>query len=260
MNAPTFGAHDRPADVLDVTGRWLAASLPGFRWVKSRQDVERKVPPQVHRVCLQGSTWNRAGVATWVSARLVVLDDRLLRWRRQNPEMTSIPDPQRFHSTVFNSMFVNFLPACADFEASGLPQSPGGPDVISLEEFLRCLTDNVMPVLDGFADPATVVSGLPAAWWDVFEGNAVEWSLACGDHHSAAAVIHGYLERPLRGEDSHEFRLSRFKAGWDAGRRGERAADGQFSISALGWLSWVHGLVEPDALGPPAMPHEPHRR
>ena len=153
---------------------------------------------------------------------------------------------------------MNFLQECSEFEASGLPQLPDGPNAISLEEFLRCLTDHVLPVLDDFADPATVVSGLPATWWSEVDGKAVEWSLACGDRDSAAAMIHRHLERSLKGEQTAESRLAAFRAGWEAAHRGEKAANGPYSIGAVGWLSGVHGLVEPDAIRPPATHEQSH--
>jgi hypothetical protein len=247
--APVFRANDRPADVLDGAGRWLAASLPGFRWVKSRHDLERNSAGQVQRVRLQSSKWSSAGVATWVSAELIVRDDRLLRWRRQNPEFSSVPDPHHWDPTVFDSLFINFLKACWRFEASGLPLSPDDRNALTLGEFLHCMTEHVLPVLDDFLDPSTLVFGLPAPWWDMIDVSAVEWSLACGDRDSAAAMIHRHLERPLRG-DSAEYRLSQFREGWEAARCGERAANA-FSIAGLGWLSGAHGLVEPDAIRPP---------
>lgn len=252
VSEPAFGLNDRPADVLDGAGRWLATSLPGFRWVKSRQDVERKTPPQVHRVALQSSSWSRAGVGTFVSPRLIVLDDRLLRWRKRNRELSPVRDPETSFPMVFNSLFVNFLQPWSSFEASGLPQPSDGPRAVNLAEFLRCITAHVLPVLDDFAHPGTVVSGLPTTWWGMVDAGTVEWSLACGDRDSAAAIIHRHLERPLKGLQSAESRLSPFSDGWAAGHRREAPPpDLPLSVRSLGWLSAVHALVDPEAIGTP---------
>ena len=80
MAGPRFTVDDRPADILNGTGRWLAAEL-GWRWVKSWRTAEARRGPLVLRLILQSSTWSRAGVATWVSARVSILDDDLRAWR-----------------------------------------------------------------------------------------------------------------------------------------------------------------------------------
>jgi hypothetical protein len=61
MSMPVFAAQDRPRDVLDASGQWLAAQL-GWRWVKSRSDIEIRRGSQLLRLGLQSSTWSRAGM------------------------------------------------------------------------------------------------------------------------------------------------------------------------------------------------------
>jgi hypothetical protein len=79
MPAPRFGVADRPGDILDGAGRWLAAEL-GWRWVKSRRDVEIRHGSRMLRLGLQASKWNRPGNATSVNTRVTVFDDDLTRW------------------------------------------------------------------------------------------------------------------------------------------------------------------------------------
>jgi hypothetical protein len=90
MPAPRFGITDRPAGIVDRSGRWLAEQL-GWRWVKSRRDVEVRACRQVHWLGLQLSKWSRAGVATWVSTRVTVLDEDLRAWRKAHPAGTVLP-------------------------------------------------------------------------------------------------------------------------------------------------------------------------
>src|SRR5215472_6512706 len=71
MPAPRFGVTDRPGDIVDHSGRWLAEQLD-WRWIKTRRDVEVRAGRQVHRVGLHPSKWSRAGVATWVSTRVIL--------------------------------------------------------------------------------------------------------------------------------------------------------------------------------------------
>src|SRR5215475_10575717 len=52
--------EDRPKDILDAAGRWLADEL-GWHWFKSRHDVETRQASQVLRLHLQPSKWNAKG-------------------------------------------------------------------------------------------------------------------------------------------------------------------------------------------------------
>lgn len=248
MSAPTFSAADRPAEVLDSAGRWLAANLPEFEWKKSRQDIERKRGDQTHRIGLQSSTWSRAGIATWVSPRLTILDSRLLRWRKAHPDLTTVKDPGKAWPTVFNSLFDNFLSYCSNLEASGLPQTSEGPSSIGLDDFQRCLVTAVLPVLEEFAEPDRLIGSLPASWWNVIDAGAVEWALALGDHQSAAQLVQRHLTRPLRGQQTAESRLDQFAGGWDDRMNGQPSSNPTFSTSALGWLSAAHELFDAAAL------------
>jgi hypothetical protein len=81
MPARQSGVTDRPGDILDRSGQWLADQL-GWHWVKGRRDVQERAGRQVLRLSLQPSKWNRAGVATWVSTRVAVLDEDLHSWRK----------------------------------------------------------------------------------------------------------------------------------------------------------------------------------
>jgi hypothetical protein len=107
MPAPRFGVTDRPGDIVDRSGQWLAGQL-GWRWVKSRRDVEVRAGRQVRRLGLQPWKWNRAGVATWVSAHVTVLDEDLRAWREVHPASTVLPVPQYpVQPHVYNTLLIN---------------------------------------------------------------------------------------------------------------------------------------------------------
>jgi len=48
MPAPRFGVTDRPGDIVDRSGQWLAEQL-GWRWVKSRREIEVRAGRQVRQ-------------------------------------------------------------------------------------------------------------------------------------------------------------------------------------------------------------------
>ncbi len=248
VTSPVFSSTDPPKVILDLAGRWLASNMPEFRWLKSRQDLERKSRLQTHRVHLQSSTWSRTGIATWVSPRLTVLDDRLRAWRQRHPTGTVATNPDSALPMVFNSLFINFLKPWSSVELSG--SQPAGSKSVDVSELLDCLVNNVLPVLDQFAEPVSLASALPPEWWSMIDAGAVEWALACSDRGSATAFVRGHMERPLRGQQTAGQRLSSFRDGWERRRRGDDPDSLPMSLVALGWLSAAHELVEPEALQP----------
>ena len=250
MTAPVFSQTDTPKAILDLSGKWLVDNLPGFRWLKSRGALERKVGPQLHRLTLQSSKASRQGLATWVSPRLMILDDRLQEWRQTDPVRSIVADPNVVPPVVFNSLFVNFLKQWAKVELSGLSSSSEGPAAVDLNEFLRCLTENVLPVLDHFAEPSSLIDGLPTSWWWMVDSGTVEWALACDDPSEAAEIVRQQMEQPLKGQEKAEQRLSLFRDGWECQGRGERLKGMSSSLTALGWVSAANDLIEPDALRP----------
>ena len=86
--APELVLDQRPRDVLDESGRWLADGLDGFRWVPSAQKLHGPVGGgQDLSIGLQGSTRSRAGAGTWVYVSLQVHDPRLRRWRTAHRDL-----------------------------------------------------------------------------------------------------------------------------------------------------------------------------
>jgi hypothetical protein len=249
MPAPRFGVADRPGDILDGAGRWLAAEL-GWRWVKSRRDVDIRHGSRVLRLGLQSSTWSRSGVATWVSARVTVLDTGLTRWRKAWPESTVFPpsaSPAR--PCVYSSLLINVEGDLADVECSGLPRTFPAPRMPGLDEFAAGFRVRVLPVLDLFKSPRLVAQEMPDSWLSMVDCGTIEWALTSDDRDAAALLLKRHLERPLRDEQSRGPLLERFRRGWELapGRDGLPQVLA-WATEPLGWLARVHDLLDPATL------------
>ncbi len=259
MPAPRFGITDRPGDIVDRSGQWLAEQF-GWRWVKSRRDVELQVGRQVRRLWLQPSKWNRAGIATWVSPSVRVLDEDLNAWRKAHPVGTVLPVsqyPVRPH--VYVTMLINVDLDLAELECSGLPQRFPAPRAMRLDEFAAAFRARVLPVLDLFQSPSLVARELPIPWLSMVTYGTIEWALARDDRDAAALLLRRHLERPLRGKQRWEHRLASFRRGWEIppGRDGlPSPAVLVYATESLGWLARVHDLPGPETLREPA-PLEP---
>ena len=264
MPAPRFGVTDRPVDIVDRSGRWLAEQL-GWRWVKSRGDLEVRVGPQVRRLGLQPSTWNRAGVATWVSARVSVLDDDLRAWRHARVANSVLPVSQHaVRPYVYNTLLINVELDLANVECSGLPQPVPPTLTVGLDEFAAAFRERVLPVLGLFQSPSVVARKLPVSWLSMIDHATIEWALARGDQDAAALLLRRHLERPLTGKQRWEPRLDSFRRGWAAapGRDGLPDPVLAYTTEALGWLARVHDLPGPDTfrqLAPPDLQPEAER-
>jgi hypothetical protein len=252
MPAPQFDVTDRPGDILDGAGRWLAAQL-GWRWVKSRDTAEFRDGPLVLRLVLQPSKWNRAGVATWVSTRVTVLDDDLPGWRAVHPQCTLFPNPARPpRRFAYNSMLINIERQLDEVECSGLLRRPLG-----LDEFATAFGERILPVLRLFRSPDLAAHGLPDSWLSMVGSETIEWALAHNDSGAAALLICRHMQRPLRGQQTWQGRIELFRRGWERGpgRDGISQANLIFGTEPLGWLARVHDLVDPHTLDEPKPEH-----
>jgi len=242
---PRFTPDDRPADILDGTGRWLAAEL-GWQWVKSRHTAEARAGPLVRKLILQSSTWSRAGVATWVSCRVSVLDDDLRAWRLARPDETVLAG--RVLPFACNTMLFSVEPELQTLECSGLPQQPPAPRTVSTGQFAARFRERVLPVLGLFASSRVLASELPDSWLMTVDSGTIEQALARNDRESAAALICRHMERPLRGQQTWRDRIGGFRDGWETAPGGRPA---QYGTGALGWLSRVHHLPGPASFREP---------
>jgi len=260
MPAPRFGVADRPGDIVDHSGRWLAEQLD-WRWIKTRRDVEVRNGRQVHRLGLQSSKWNRAGVATWVSTRVTVLDEDLHAWRKAHPGGTVLPVPQypvRPH--VYNTLLINVDLDLAEVECSGLPQGFPAPRAMRPDDFAAAFRERVLPVLGLFQSPALVARELPVSWLGMVTYGTIEWALARDDPAAAAVLLRRHMERPLIGQQRWEQRRDSFRRGWEIapGRDGlPNPAGLLYGTVSLGWLARAHDLPGPETFREPPLEPQP---
>jgi hypothetical protein len=185
------------------------------------------------KTSLQSSTWSRAGLATWVSARVSVLDDDLRAWRLARPDETVFP-ASRVLPFACNTMLFSVEPGLQTLECSGLPQPPPAPRTISTSEFAARFRERVLPVLGLFGSSHLLASEMPDSWLMTVDSGTVEQALARKDRESAAALIRRHMERPLRGHQTWPDRIGGFRQGWD-GTPGSTQPP-QHGTPALGWL------------------------
>jgi hypothetical protein len=79
---------ERPAEVLQVAGAWLAARMgaEGFAWLRQGGTLQRVEGDRVEQIHLQNSRSNRAGEQVMFNVVLNVRDRQLAAWRGANPE------------------------------------------------------------------------------------------------------------------------------------------------------------------------------
>lgn len=90
MPAPRFVITHSPATSWTAAASGLLRSWAG---AASRADVMLRygLDGKYGRLGLQSLTWNRAGVATRVGTRVVVLDEALMACRQAHPASTVLP-------------------------------------------------------------------------------------------------------------------------------------------------------------------------
>ncbi len=90
MIGPTvLETTDKPAEVVQAAGRWLAdqTGLVDFAWRRSDCVLQRVIDERTEQIVLRGSTRNRAGRQLLVELLLVVRDQDLKRWRAAHPDV-----------------------------------------------------------------------------------------------------------------------------------------------------------------------------
>jgi hypothetical protein len=73
---PDFSAGDRPANIIDGAGQWLASELgPPYQWLPRRRLVQPTSGSLTVSFVLQAPSKNRTGQSAIVRVQLVVEDD-----------------------------------------------------------------------------------------------------------------------------------------------------------------------------------------
>jgi hypothetical protein len=182
---PRFTAQDRPRDILDAAGRWLAAELgDGFKWVPSARALKLPVGGASCELLLQPSHWNYTGVLTHASIRVVVRDKALATWRRRQGHNQTKSD-----QVVWSSEMINIDRDLHEVELFGdvARQTPTDIRFLTLPKLLEGIRTKILPKVLLFESPARVAKELPDAWF-IAMGPTVEWAISRGDRDSANAI------------------------------------------------------------------------
>jgi hypothetical protein len=89
IESTVLQAAEKPADVVQAAGRWLAdqLGLADFGWRRSDCVLQRVIGERTEQIALRGATRNRAGRQMLVELLLVVRDGDLKRWRAAHPDV-----------------------------------------------------------------------------------------------------------------------------------------------------------------------------
>jgi hypothetical protein len=183
-----FSVHDKPRDILNAAGSWLAAELGnGFRWVPSAHAIKVPIGGTTAEVKLRPSHWNYTGALTHALLRVTVRDKALAAWRRARGRNYSgvMSDPSA--DVVWSSELVNIYPDLQDVELFGDVAAATGSDsrFLTLSELLDAIRTRILPRLMLFQSPAMVAKELPDTWLFEEMGATAQWAISRGDEASA---------------------------------------------------------------------------
>lgn len=201
---------------MDATAHWLAQCIgDGFKWVKSRKTLERRLGTQVHRIHLQSSQWNHTGEFAVVYPTIAVTDSVLSDWRETFPSPSVTPELDT-PPVVYVTMLTNVLPGTSDVELSGLPIHPELQKmVMSASTFADVLKGPVLNFLALFDTPGNLADHASDEWLRVAKAPIVEWALAKGDTDAAAVLMRRIVALLLRHNELWQDRVSDFRRGYE---------------------------------------------
>jgi len=185
---PQFTARDKPRDILNAAGLWLAAELGNrFRWVPSAHALKVPVGHATAEVKLRPTSWNYTGALTHAWLRVTVRDKALAAWRRRRGRNYSGLMAERSPDVVWSSELANIYPDLHSVELFGdvAAQTSGEVRYLTLPELLEAIRTRILPRLRLFESPAMVAKQLPDTWLVEDMGPAAQWAMSQGDEASA---------------------------------------------------------------------------
>ena len=185
---PTFTVRDKPRDILNAAGFWLAAELgTGFRWVPSAHALKVPIGGTTAEVKLRPSHWNYTGELTHALLRVTVRDKELAAWRRARGRNHSGVMAEPSADVVWSTELVNIYPDLHDVELFGDVAAATGSDsrFLTLPELLDAIRTRILPRLMLFQSPAMVAKELPDTWLFEEMGATAQWAISRGDEASA---------------------------------------------------------------------------
>ncbi|MEW2508293.1 hypothetical protein AB0878_48310 [Amycolatopsis sp. NPDC047767] len=223
---------ERPSDVFLAAGEWMAHRLEpdGFRWLKSRTSLERRLDGRLERIELESSHWNRAGkfIAFGIVA-LEVFDDELRAWRLSNADRTA----QRPGAMEGILCATSFLDICRDYRA--IITVPVGR-VEAVDRLYGQVKEVALPWFGSSESPERLATAISDDLLrpTEFAQDLVEFLVSRGLLEEARSLIQRVL---ALGEMHRKY----FNEGRQLAIKGERPA--WHSPQSLGWSSEVLELV-----------------
>lgn len=188
---PVFTTTDKPRDILNAAGRWLALELGGgFRWVPSARTLKMEIAPgRTGEVQLRPSHWNYTGLLTHALIQVTVRDQKLARWRRQRGRNFSGLIVAQSPDAVWGMQMINIDRDLRDVELFGDVAAVTGSSnrYLTLPELLVAVQTRILPKLLMFESPARAARDLPDIWL-AEPDQMVEWANSLGDEESARLI------------------------------------------------------------------------
>lgn len=217
---------ERPADVVKTGATCLALLLDEFKWLSSRQSLERRRAGRREVITLEKSKWNRSGhLIKFIVTSLKVFDDDLAAWRRINPELT-VNRPESVEAIVCAASFLGMS------RQYGVVLTHPEKRWAKLEQCAAHLRGTALPWFAGSANPDQLPQTAPDALLTPygFAQDLIEFLVSSGHHTQASQLWKRVLER----NPAHQ---QAFTAGQDMARAGEKPR--WHTPEALGWSASV---------------------
>jgi hypothetical protein len=188
---PKFTHQDKPREIVNAAGKWLAAELgSGFRWVPSSRTLKAQVAPgRTIEVMFRPSHWNYSGVLTVAGIRLTVRDRSLAKWRRGRGRNFSGLITETGGDVAWSQELSNLYMDLGEVQLYGEIErdSPYPVSFLKLTELLEALQKRILPKLLLFDSPARVAKELPDIWL-ADAGPLIDWATSLGDEDSARLI------------------------------------------------------------------------
>lgn len=223
---------ESPKEVFLTAGEWMEYRLnqEGFRWLKGRTSLERRLNGRLERIRLEDSHWNRTGRLIQFSiVGLEVFDEELKAWRRSNADLT-VERPNSVEGIICATSFFDI-----SREHTAILTLPTSR-LAALDKLCEHAKEVALPWFSLSENPETTATTVPDALLHPtrFAQDLLEFLVSRALTEEARSLIHRFIDL---GESNREV----FDEGRNLAMRGERPS--WHSPQALGWSSEILGLV-----------------
>lgn len=231
---------EKPGEVLEAAGAWLAAHLEteGFSWSRTERRLQRAAGGRIEKIEFGTTTRNRKGQLIRLEPQYVrVLDEKLLEWRRAHPE--------RVLGTVDEVLVEDRADEVLGYWFR-IDLAEPAHRIENLEALLSRVRGVLIPWLAWTRDPESLASEVPDAMLRTVLRDRtpalVEWLISRDQQQSAQALVQRWFAL-------HPSRVPIFESGGQCARDGripEWYAEGNDDVArtalALGWTAQRNGI------------------